>query len=519
VTQTDIHQEKVIILDFGSQYTQLIARRIREQHVYCEIHHCNTPIEKIRQLSPQALVLSGSPFSVHDKDAPHIQREVFDLGIPVLGICYGMQLITYLLGGEVSSSRTREYGRAVVRPESYDTLFSGFEADGKVAVWMSHGDSIRKPPPDFAITARSDNNLVAAIENRDKKIFAVQFHPEVVHTPRGTEILRNFLFDVAGLSGLWTMRSFIETEIVRIKETVGDDRVICALSGGVDSSVVAALLSRAVGDNLTCIFVDNGLLRTGEAERVKKVFQGHFGIDLHVLSAQEQFLSRLSGVTDPERKRKIIGNFFIELFEKEAVAIPGAKYLAQGTLYPDVIESVSFKGPSATIKSHHNVGGLPEDMNLVLIEPLKELFKDEVRVLGRELGLPEEIIKRHPFPGPGLAVRILGEVSRKHCDILREADVVVEEEIKSAGLYDEIWQAFAVLLPVKTVGVMGDERTYDNVIALRIVNSLDGMTADWVRLPYDVLARIASRVINEVKGVNRVVYDVSTKPPSTIEWE
>ncbi len=516
---TDIHQEKVVILDFGSQYTQLIARRIREQHVYCEIHHCNTPVDKIRELSPSALVLSGSPSSVYDKGAPHIVPEVLDLGVPVLGICYGMQLITYLLGGEVASSKTREYGRTVVRPLSYDTVFSGFEAEGKVAVWMSHGDSIKKPPPGFTVTAKSDNDLIAAIENREKRIFAVQFHPEVVHTPRGTEILRNFLFDVAGLSGLWTMRSFIDTEIAGIKEIVGEDRIICALSGGVDSSVVAALIDHAVGDRLTCIFVDNGLLRTGEAERVKKVFQGHFGIDLHVLAAQDEFLSRLAGVTDPEKKRKIIGNLFIELFEKEAAAIPGVKYLAQGTLYPDVIESVSFKGPSATIKSHHNVGGLPDVMNLILVEPLKELFKDEVRVLGRELGLPEEVITRHPFPGPGLAVRILGEVTRAHCDILREADVIVEDEIKAAGLYDEIWQAFAVLLPVKTVGVMGDERTYDNVVALRLVNSLDGMTADWFRLPYDVLARIASRIINEVKGVNRVVYDVSTKPPSTIEWE
>ncbi|MBN2225701.1 MAG: glutamine-hydrolyzing GMP synthase [Deltaproteobacteria bacterium] len=550
---TDIHQEKVVILDFGSQYTQLIARRIREQHVYCEIHAYNIGIERLKELSPKAIVLSGGPSSVYDKNAPIINADIFSLGIPILGICYGMQLIAHLMGGKVVPLETREYGRDVVyilpqeyyddikdkektednyksKPQKVDIgnksiflapgkLYSGLSDREKLDVWMSHGDSIIEPPEGFVITAASGYAVTASFENIDAGVYGVQFHPEVSHTPQGSEILHNFLFDVAGLHGLWTMRSFIDTEVARVKEQVGNDHVICALSGGVDSSVVAALLFRAIGENLTCIFVDNGLLKKGETERVKKVFKGHFGMDLHVVDAEDQFLSRLSGIVDPEKKRKIIGNLFIEIFEEEAAVIPGVKYLAQGTLYPDVIESVSFKGPSATIKSHHNVGGLPDVMNLILIEPLKELFKDEVRVLGNELNLPTEIIGRHPFPGPGLAVRILGEVTKKNCDLLREADVIVENEIKSADLYDEIWQAFAVLLPVKTVGVMGDERTYDNVVALRIVNSLDGMTADWVRLPYDVLARIASRIINEVKGVNRVVYDVSTKPPSTIEWE
>jgi GMP synthase (glutamine-hydrolysing) len=468
-----------------------------------------------------------------------VDAAIFDLGVPVLGICYGMQLIARLLGGELSRATIREYGRETVTiaPGHRFTpgdgragsgkavvvkkgrLYDGFEDYSTLEVWMSHGDSIITPPPDFTVTAGSTSSIIASFEHAAKDIYGVQFHPEVVHTPLGKEILRNFLFDIAGLKGLWNMRSFIDQATEDIKNRVEDDRVICALSGGVDSSVVAALLFRAIGKKLTCIFINNGVLRKGESDRVKKVFRDHFGMDLHYIDAKEQFFERLSGVTDPEEKRKRIGNLFIELFEAEAERIEGVAYLAQGTLYPDVIESVSFKGPSATIKSHHNVGGLPEDMNLKLIEPLRELFKDEVRVLGRELGLPEEIIRRHPFPGPGLAVRILGEVTAERVNILQQADTIMENEIKSAGLYDEIWQSFAVLLPVKTVGVMGDERTYDNVVALRAVKSLDGMTADWYEFPHDVLARISDRIIREVRGINRVVYDISSKPPSTIEWE
>jgi len=468
-----------------------------------------------------------------------VDAQIFSLGVPVLGICYGMQLIARLLGGELSRATIREYGRETVtispghrftpgdgRAGSGDDvvvkkgrLYDGFEDYPTLEVWMSHGDSIITPPPDFAVTAGSTSSIIASFEHVKKDIYGVQFHPEVVHTPLGKEILSNFLFRIAGLAGLWNMRSFIDQATEEIKDRIGDDRVICALSGGVDSSVVAALLFRAIGKKLTCIFINNGVLRKGESDRVKKVFRDHFGMDLHYIDAKEQFFQRLSGVIDPEEKRKRIGNLFIELFEAEAERIEGVAYLAQGTLYPDVIESVSFKGPSATIKSHHNVGGLPEEMNLKLIEPLRELFKDEVRVLGRELGLPEEIIRRHPFPGPGLAVRILGEVTPQRVDILQQADMIMENEIKSAGLYDEIWQSFAVLLPIKTVGVMGDERTYDNVVALRAVKSLDGMTADWYEFPHDVLARISDRIIREVQGVNRVVYDISSKPPSTIEWE
>ncbi len=513
-----LHEERILILDFGSQYTQLIARRIRESHVYCEIHPFNIGMERIKAFGASGIVLSGGPSSVHDEGAPLADPGVFSLGVPVLGICYGMQLMAHQMEGAVEKADRREYGPAAIDLETASTLFQDVETEN-VRVWMSHGDRIIRLPPGFSVLARSENSPVAAMGDSRQHLYGVQFHPEVVHTPCGKTILENFLFRICHCRSTWTMKSFVESVTETLREKVGDDQVICALSGGVDSSVVAVLLHRAIGARLHCIFVNNGLLRRGEAESVQRIFKDHFELNLITLNATEVFLKRLEGVTDPEQKRKIIGNLFIELFEIEAKNLKGAKYLAQGTLYPDVIESVSFKGPSATIKTHHNVGGLPERMNLELIEPLRELFKDEVRLVGRELGLPEHVIKRHPFPGPGLAIRMIGDITREKLEMLREADSILLEEIEASGWYDHVWQAFAVLLPVRSVGVMGDERTYEEVIAVRAVESVDAMTADWSRLPYEVLQRISNRIINEVKGVNRVVYDISSKPPSTIEWE
>jgi GMP synthase (glutamine-hydrolysing) len=514
---SDIHSEKILILDFGSQVTQLIARRVREQSVYCEIHPYCMPLEKIKAFAPKGIILSGSPSSVYDKDAPHSDPGIYGLGLPVLGICYGMQLMTHQLGGKVEGSDKREFGRAALTLDDSSDLFAGF--DGSAEVWMSHGDRIEAIPAGFQGIAHTEHCPAAAMKDETRRLYGVQFHPEVVHTPRGDELLGNFLFNICDCRPTWTMASFIETEIADIRRKVGTGKVLCALSGGVDSSVVAVLIHKAIGDQLHCVFVNNGLLRKGEAERVVNLFSRHFRINLDYVDASERFLDKLEGVSDPETKRKIIGNEFIYLFEEEAKKLGQVDYLAQGTLYPDVIESVSTKGPSAVIKSHHNVGGLPEKMNLKLLEPVRELFKDEVRLLGKELGMPDEVIYRQPFPGPGLAIRCIGELSKEKLEILREADAIVIEEIRKAGLYREIWQSFAVLLPVKTVGVMGDARTYEFTVALRAVNSLDGMTADWVKLPYELLGSISSRIINEVKGVNRVVYDISQKPPSTIEWE
>ncbi len=531
--------DKILVLDFGSQYTQLIARRIRESKVYSEIFPCNAPIEKIKNFDPKGLILSGGPSSVYDSGAPIPDIKIFELGVPVLGICYGMQLMAHLFGGRVTKALKREYGRSELIIDDASDLFQGIgkkiqspkskvqsfkklvtrHSSTVTIVWMSHGDRIEHCPTSFKPVAHTTNSPVAAMANKDRRFYALQFHPEVVHTPEGLKIFKNFLFKICGCKPTWTMKSFIETATEGIKEKVGNKKVVCGISGGVDSTITAVLVHKAVGEHLTCIFVDNGVLRTGEAKKVEETLRRHFHMNIDYVDASERFLRKLEKVIDPERKRKIIGNEFIRVFEEEAKKIKGVEFLAQGTLYPDVIESVSFKGPSATIKSHHNVGGLLKRMKLKLIEPLRELFKDEVRVLGKDLDIPDEIIKRHPFPGPGLAIRIIGEVTRQRCDILRKADTIVLDEIKTSGLYKELWQSFAVLLPVKSVGVMGDERTYENVIAVRAVKSLDGMTADWARIPYDVMGRISNRIINEVKGVNRVVYDISSKPPSTIEWE
>jgi GMP synthase (glutamine-hydrolysing) len=513
----------VLVLDFGSQYTQLIARRIREQSVYCEIHPYTlaNDLAKVKALAPVGIVLSGGPSSVYDEGAPTIPAGLYELGIPVLGICYGAQLTAKLLGGKVRAADRREYGRALVRvKQGGEGVFRTVKIGEELAVWASHGDHVDALPPGFQHTAESENCEMSGFANAARKIHCVQFHPEVVHTARGAELLGNFLFGICNAKGDWSMASFVDEAVARIRAQVGESgRVICGLSGGVDSSVAAALIHKAIGDRLTCIFVDNGLLRKGEREQVAAIFRDHFHVDLRVIDAEARFLGALADVTDPEKKRKIIGYEFIAVFEEQAKTIENAKFLAQGTLYPDVIESVSFKGPSHTIKSHHNVGGLPERMQLALVEPLRELFKDEVRQLGLELGLPRHMVWRQPFPGPGLAVRCLGPLTRARLDVLRNADAIIEQEIVAAGLYESIWQSFGVLLPVRSVGVMGDARTYEEALAVRAVHSRDGMTADWVQLPYDVLARISSRVINEVRGINRVVYDITSKPPGTIEWE
>jgi len=512
-----LHTQKILILDFGSQFTQLIARRIRESNVYSEIHPHTYSIEQIKNEKPAGIILSGGPMSVNESDSPKISKEILELGIPVLGICYGLQLICKLLGGKVEPASDREYGKAHLGIIKNDLLFKGVK-DGSV-IWMSHGDYVTELPEGFSLTAKTENSPLCAISNPKKKIYGIQFHPEVAHTIFGKKILDNFLFDICNCKADWTSKNFINTVINDVKQKVGNKKVICALSGGVDSSVAAVLIHQAIGDQLVCIHVDNGMMRKDESASIIKMFSDNYKMRVDHVDASQLFLTRLVGVIEPEKKRKIIGNTFIEVFETEAKKFSDAEFLVQGTLYPDVIESVSVKGASATIKTHHNVGGLPDIMNLKLIEPFRELFKDEVRTIGRELGLPDIFVKRHPFPGPGLAVRVLGEITVERLDLLREVDSIYINELFNANIYDKIWQAFAVLLPIQTVGVMGDARTYENVIALRAVTSTDGMTADWFRFDHDFLETVSNKIIRSVRGVNRVVYDISSKPPATIEWE
>ncbi|MDD5524733.1 MAG: glutamine-hydrolyzing GMP synthase [Smithella sp.] len=508
----------ILIIDFGSQYNQLIARRVRENHVYCQIEPPGISIDTIKELKPEGIILSGGPASIYSQGAPRVDKKIFDLGIPVLGICYGLQYMVDSLGGKVIGSKKREYGFAELLVKKQKGIFKGVTK--KTRCWMSHGDSIGALPAGFVITAYTANTPVAAAEDVQRNFYGLQFHPEVVHTKEGKKILANFLFDICRCKKSWSMKSFVTNAVEEIRRQVGTEKVILGLSGGVDSSVAAVLLHRAIGKQLTCVFVDNGVLRAGEAEHVIKMFKKNLQINLRFARAGKIFLKKLKGVTDPERKRKIIGRTFIEVFDTEARKIKGVKFLAQGTLYPDLIESRSaFGGPSAVIKSHHNVGGLPKKMNLKLVEPLKHLFKDEVRLLGKELGLADDVVWRQPFPGPGLAIRIIGEVTAQRLSVLRKADTILLEEIRTANLYYKLWQSFTILLPLKSVGIMGDQRTYENIVAIRAVTSDDAMTADWARLPQDLLARISTRIINEVSGINRVVYDISSKPPSTIEWE
>ncbi len=511
--------ETILIIDFGSQVTQLIARRIREFNIFSIVKNPDITIDKIKEINPKAIILSGGPSSVNEKEAPTIDKGIFDLNVPILGICYGQQIICNLLGGKIEEAKEREFGKAFIETTNNSPLFKNFN-NKESQVWMSHGDKVTKIPDGFKIIAKTDNAPFAAISNENKKIYGVQFHPEVVHSLEGKKLLANFTINIANCEQDWSMGNFKEEEIKIVQEKVGNDHVICGLSGGVDSSVVAALISKAIGKQLTCIFVDHGMLRANEGKQVKEVFEGHFKVNLIYVDASELFLNKLENIHDPEQKRKIIGATFIEIFDKESAKIKNAKYLAQGTLYPDVIESLHpSKGGSQTIKSHHNVGGLPDDMKLQLIEPVRSLFKDEVRKLGLELGLPKDIISRHPFPGPGLAIRIPGNITKEKINILQEADFIYLDEIKKAGLYDKIWQAFCVLLPVKTVGVMGDARTYEYVLALRAVTSVDGMTADIYPFSYDFLTKVTNRIIGEVRGINRVTYDITSKPPGTIEWE
>lgn len=508
----------ILIIDFGSQYNQLIARRVREAHVYCQIVPPDMGLDDIKRLNPEGIILSGGPSSVYEKESPRIDKEIFDLGIPVLGICYGLHFMIDQLGGTVKRADRREYGFAELSVRRQQGLFSRVARDTKC--WMSHGDSITRLPEGFSITASTENTRIAAVGCKKQGLYGLQFHPEVEHTPRGKQMIRNFLLDICRCKRSWTMKSYAKTAIEQIEKTVGSRKVILGLSGGVDSSVAGVLIHRAIGKNLTCIFVDNGLLRKNEGDDLKKTLKRHLDLNIRFVNARKLFLNELAGVQDPEKKRKIIGRVFIKIFEVEAKKIRGVDFIAQGTLYPDIIESRSaFGGPTAVIKSHHNVGGLPKAMKLTLLEPLKDLFKDEVRRLGKEIGLPEELVWRQPFPGPGLAVRIVGAVTRRRLSVLREADAILMDEIKRSGHYRKLWQSFAVLLPVKSVGVMGDRRTYESVVAIRAVTSRDAMTADWAKLPFPLLGRISNRIINEVNGVNRVVYDISSKPPSTIEWE